>query len=549
MGKKVLIALLLILVICSGLAFADLTDAENKLSEIESNIVIAMMPFDGANGVNMRDTRYPLRENVVTPGNNPVSTDELDYAGGTSLNNYIGATTSNQYCDQQMILLGGVESVPTNEFIFHADGDLGLTGQYRIKYTTDLPNPVHITFNSSTDFMYVSQSNPIYQRPYAVHVARRYALSDNQTTISGTHNSDPFITLDNDNYFEGAELEMHQGGENYTSSWFDLVLALPYDSVNSITETGVTYKNIEYPLNDTADYSSVLTVTLSLEQPYIIQYRETMLSEWQDLPGTEGILSKSTSMAVPFSGFSSTIETGPSDATASLTISLFPAASNLSLNNADTNREVKVAELDFIMNLPDYYTVNYENNQRFYDSAGTEITGILENVWLFLSASPDPFSSNSNGFVLVHENAGNMLTSYNSATYEVITRGIGNSAASASSNNDGEVIFDGKAKAGDFDTTGISSIPDYIHTHCNLNDDWSGTYLPSQGRKDDLVVDTIDPWWGDPYDVYGSSYLYHHYHEYRGEVYVKIEPTALKPEGMRAGRYTSEIYVHVMTTD
>ena len=545
MKKKIFIAMLLILIICSGSVFADLNDALNKLAEIESNIVIALMPFDGANGVNMRDDRYPLRANVVTSDDDPPNS--LIHSGN-DLNTYKGATTNNTYNNQQMIVLGGVEGVPTNESIFYTDSLAGLRNQYRIKYTTSSPNPVEINFYSSTEFMYVSQSNPIYQRPYAVHVARRYALSDNQATISGSHTSDTFLTLDNDNYYDGAELEMHQSGGDFTSSWFDLVLALPYDSGNSITETGVIYKNVEYPLNDTDDYSSVLTINLSWEQPYKIQYRADLGSSWEDLSGIDGTFRKSASMAIPFSGFSSTIETGPSEATASLTISLFPAASNLSLNDADTNREVKVAELDFIMNLPSFYTYEYDNSRHFFDEENKAYEAgntPLENVWLFLSASPDPLSSNPNGFVLVHENAGNMLTSYNSATYEVITRGIGNSATSANSNNGDEVSFNGKEKAGDFDTTGVSSGPDYIHTHCNLNDDWTGTYLPSQGRNEYLVKDN---WWPAA-DEYEYSYLYHHYHEYRGEVYVKIEPTALKPEGMRAGRYTSEIYVHVMTSD
>ena len=542
MKKKIFIAMLLILIICSGSAFADLNDALNKLDEIESNIVIALMPFDGANGVNMRDTRYPLRANVVTSGNNPVSTDELEFDEGTSLNSYKGATTSNTYNNQQMIILGGVEGVPTNGCQFHDEYTGSIFNRtyyyYRIVYTGDTA-PVSIDFNSSTDFMYVSQSNPIYRRPYAVHVARRYALSNNQTTISGKHTSDPFITLDNDNYYEGAELEMHQDGGNFTSSWFDLVLALPYDSVNSITETGVTYKNIEYPLNDTKDYSSVLTVSLSWTQQYKVQMKIDD-GEWSDT-GYKGTFHRSMSMAVPFSGFSSTIETGPSDATASLTISLFPAASNLSLNDADTNREVKVAELDFIMNLPNYTLKDgkrYTTGTLFESNDGPVYVEVAEdknsNIWLFLSASPDPYNDNLNGFVLVHENAGNMLTSYNSANYEVIVKGIGDNAGQ-------EDVFDGYAKASDFTIAGGSE-DGYIHTYCNAIEGSNNYLLHQRG--------TYSPnnqyWWRlDSYD----SYIYNHYHSYRGEVYVKIEPTALKPEGMRAGRYTSEIYVHVMTSD
>ena len=184
------------------------------------------------------------------------------------------------------------------------------------------------------------------------------------------------------------------------------------------------------------------------------------------------------------------------------------------------------------MNLPNYIK---DGNGNYYDRETKQPIDISTNVWLFLSASPDPANSNSNGFVLVHENAGNMLTSYNSASYEVITKGLRDSAHSADGNEGGEVIFDGKAKDTDF-TAGGGASDAYIHTYCNATDG-TGSFLPHEAGS---------------FSADGKSFTsndYHHYHEYHGEVYVKIEPTALKPEGMRAGRYTSEIYVHVMTSD
>lgn len=537
---------------------------QNTIEEAIGNITIALMPFDGAYGVNMRDTRYPARE---VAGNSILTYEDIP------LNQFSAGSNLDKYNDEQMILMGGVEGVPVSlrewvvfdyryeehkESLSHlppfTGGDVP---NFRVRFKDGLVENVDIVINSTTDFMYISQSNPIYQREYKLYVAPRYGAGYNQTGQDmSPHESESFTTISPEN--NKAELIFHSSVPNrdengnitsytdydYMYSWFDLVLGLPYDQVN---ETGVILDNVEYPLSDSDDYSSVISVEITWRQPFEIAYSQgsyrdydiwpvqvdhiwTGEGEWVNV--AEGEIIYTATLSIPFSGFSSPIDIGPSDATGSLTVMLSPAASNLSLNDADTNREVKVAELDFIMNLPDYIK---DNNNQYYDRDTYESIDINTNVWLFLSASPDPFNSNSNGFVLVHENAGNMLTSYNSATYEVITKGLGNSATSADGAGGDEVVFDGKAKTLDFAPAGGQS-DTYIHTYCNASGG-EGSFLPHEIGNFEIGGETF------------SSNNYHHYHEYHGEVYVKIEPTALKPEGMRAGRYTSEIYVHVMTTD
>lgn len=534
-------------------------EAYTNLQNAIGDITIALMPFDGAYGVNMRDTRYPARD---VAGNSILTYEDIP------LNEFSSSSNLDKYNDEQMILMGGIEGVPASLQTWlslgkrreeHVDNIWPYYEDYvpnfRVRFKDGLVENVDIVINSTTDFMYISQSNPIYQREYRLYVAPRYGAGNNQTGQNmSPHESEAFTTIspeknDADLIFHSSVPNRDENGNiesytdyNYMYSWFDLVLALPYDQVN---ETGVILDNVEYPLADSDDYSSVITVEISWEQTLEIEWNE---GEYWDYNGPlnsykvysgekwkhigEGEIKYRAELSIPFSGFSSPIDIGPSDATGSLTVMLSPAASNLSLNDADTNREVKVAELDFIMNLPDYIK---DNNDQYYDRDTYESIDINTNVWLFLSASPDPFNSNSNGFVLVHENAGNMLTSYNSATYEVITKGLGNSATSADGAGGDEVVFDGKAKTLDFAPAGGQS-DTYIHTYCNASGG-EGSFLPHEIGNFEIGGETF------------SSNNYHHYHEYHGEVYVKIEPTALKPEGMRAGRYTSEIYVHVMTTD
>ena len=531
---------------------------QNTIENAVGNITIALMPFDGAYGVNMRDTRYPARD---VAGNSMLTYENLP------LNSFSSTSNLDKYNDEQMILMGGVEGVPSSlcdwvvfdyRYEEHKESSSGYPPFYggdvpnfRVRFKDGVVENAEIVINSSTDFMYISQSNPIYQREYRLYVVPSSIGGGNPPNVPpdwdwSTVNNEEFTTISK-NGIRKADLKFNQDkweDRAYLYSWFDLVLALPYDQVN---ETGVVLDNVEYPLADSDDYSSVITAKITWRQPFEIEYSHgnyrdydiwpvtvnniwTGEGEWEKV--SEGEIIYTTVLSIPFSGFSSTIDIGPSDATGSLTVILSPAASNLSLNDADTNREVKVAEIDFIMNLPNYIK---DNNGNYYDRDTFAPIDINSNVWLFLSASPDPFSSNSNGFVLVHENAGNMLTSYNSATYEVITKGLGDSASYADGEGGGEVTFDGKAKTSDFKPGG-GSLENYIHTVCNrsLTGTGEGNFLPHETGS---------------FPPTGTSYDYHHYHEYHGEVYVKIEPTALKPEGMRAGRYTSEIYVHVMTSD
>ena len=527
--KRILL-LILSLIILSASIVADepergeIDEILRMLNDIQSGVVVEIMPDTGAYGVNMRDSRYPERDAGTELKYRDIDIDTLSPSSDEFRTIYV---------PEQMVLLAGVENVPTES---------SLITTYREEYTTNRPyigedvpafriifeddhengsemSPVDIDIRSSTDYMYVSQSNPIYQRPYKLYASPRYNFSHGTlASQSDDHHSGESIEFYNDHISDKIDFrpdKAEDGGYSHMNVWFDLILALPYDSYN---ESGVFWDNKEFPLADSNDYSSVVTITIGWEQKYRIEYNEGnwgehqgILNRWPvyDSPrwvdytsklGVSGVLRVEKTLSIPFSGFSSTIESGPLDDTGSLVITPYPAASNLSLDAEDTGGDaIPVAEIQFIMT---------------YGSTENELNPSTSNTWIFLSASPDPYASNPNGFMLVHDEAGSILTSYNSTPYTVTATGI-------TANSDGaggdDVVFDGKEKASDFylNQTGPDS---YIHTEPNYN-----LELPHTHGK------------------------YSHYSEYEGIVSVQIPRTPVAADGMRAGRYTSEIYIHVMT--
>lgn len=512
--KRILLLILSLIILSSSIVADEPEQAEiDELKNVLDTIVkVEIMPDTGAYGVNMRDSRYPEREAGTKLEYKKIDIDTLSPSSDDFRTIYV---------PEQMVLLAGMENVPKDGTVLtyreEATGWIPIIGTiysdvpaFRIRY--DKISPVDIYIRSSTDYMYVSQSNPIYQRPYKLYASPRYNFSHGTlASQSDDHYSGESIEFYNDHISDNIDFrpnEPEAGGYSHMNIWFDLILALPYDSYN---ESGVLWGNKEFPLADSNDYSSVVTITIRWEQEYTLEYNEGDWKSWTGYYDNEkwveydglyasGKLIFEKTLSIPFSGFSSTIESGPLDDTGSLVITPYPAASNLSLDAEDTGGDaIPVAEIQFIMT---------------YGSTEDELNPSTSNTWIFLSASPDSYASNPNGFMLVHDEAGSILTSYNSTPYTVTVTGI-------TANSDGaggdDVVFDGKEKAADFylNQTGPDS---YIHTEPNYN-----LELPHTHGK------------------------YSHYSEYEGIVSVQIPRTPVAADGMRAGRYTSEIYIHVMT--
>ena len=520
MRKSLLIIFFLMLAMA---AWADdPTQAEiDELNDMLRNgTKIELIPMNGAFGVNMMYTRYPQRDNgselsfVNLDSNFDSFTEGVNY--GTEDNPLY---LEDVYGNQHIVLLGGIEGVPNQgtELLTRDEGARNVP-VFRIKSMES--SDIEIIVTSSTDFMYVSQSNPVYQRPYHLYAVPRYSFTEEQGSFEpetfSAHEGLPSIRFSGEDPtserlgWPSPELE-------YSNLWFDLILALPYDSYD---ETGVNYDNREYPLSDAEDYSSTVTFAIKWTVTYDIEYNEGIRGplggywgeSWVDY-GEPVTIDFRKEITIPFSGFSSTIKMGPLDDTGSLVITPTPNASNLSLDYEDTGVLVDVADIHFILN----------------HGKNTEPT----DAWIFLSASPDPFGRNNNGFVLVHDDAGSLLTSYNSAKYTVTVRGIGDSAGNTDGAGGSEVVFGGDESAGDFysSRTGPES---YIRTI----------------TSGDLTLPHLSDWvneggsWFPDYVEYPTNYQYS---EFQGVVSVEIEETPMEADGMDSGRYTSEIYIHVMT--
>lgn len=527
--KKIL--LILFLLMLAAVSWAD-TPEQSEIDELNEKlstegIRMELIPMNGAFGVNMRDTRYPQRDN----GSDLYFADDLDsnFNSFQPGNEYGGHPFENVYGNQHIVLLGGIEGVPNfnpEEVLtyrrektgwFLGDIHSNVDG-FRIKSINWAD--IEITVISSTDFMYISQSNPIYQRPYHLYAVPRYSFTDDQGSFEpetfSDHEGLPIIRFSSEDPTT-EKISWPSPEREYSNLWFDLILALPYDSYN---ETGVSYDNREYPLSDAEDYSSTVTFTVRWTVTYEIEYNEgrwdgdTYDGESWNHYETRAIPFKKD-ITIPFSGFSSTIEMGPLDDTGSLVITPTPNASNLSLDYEDTGVPVEVADIHFILN----------------HGKNTEPT----DAWLFLSASPDPFVKNQNGFVLVHDDAGSMLTSYNSAKYKVSVRGIGDSASNTDGAGGSEVVFEGDETAGDFYSS-ITGPKSYIRTI----------------TSGDLTLPHLSNWKDESgdWDIFPDYVEYptnYQYSEFQGVVSVEIEETPMEADGMDSGRYTSEIYIHVMT--
>ena len=418
--KRILLLILSLIILSASIVADEPEEGEREeilriLNDIQSGVVVEIMPDTGAYGVNMRDSRYPERDAGALLSYSDIDIDTLSPSSDDFRKIYVPA---------QMVLLAGVENVPTESSLI----------TYRREYTTNSPyiredvpafriifeddprnesgmSSVDIDIRSSTDYMYVSQSNPIYQRPYKLYASPRYNFSDGTVDNQDkTHHSGESIEFYNDHISDNIDFHPDKaGGYSHMNTWFDLILALPYDSYN---ESGVLWDNKEFPLADSNDYSSVVTITIVWDQKYRIEYNEgnwesVWWAGWRycyDSPrwvdytsklGVSGVLRVEKTLSIPFSGFSSTIESGPLDDTGSLVITPYPAASNLSLDAEDTGGDaIPVAEIQFIMT---YGSTNYVLNPS------------TSNTWIFLSASPDPYASNPNGFMLVHDEAGSIL--------------------------------------------------------------------------------------------------------------------------------------------
>ena len=448
---------LLVMLVLSSVLFADY----NK-SDLDNQFNMALFPYNGSNNINLRNVEgYPVRnEDTVIKH-------------------------SEDYFDYHMIAHGIIEGIPMSE------GGDWINGLLRYHIVYDEVPSMTVSFSCSNDFMFVSQSDSSYRRPFYLYLLPKSARGD-EKGYSAYPDPGTKPILINGNVTKPIEFDPPETSGDWGSIWFDIIIALP----GVMDDNGVTVDNIYYPLSDNDDYTAEVSITISWELTCDVE-RAGLGGQWWTKAATDQTVSFSRTITLPFSGYCSFEEPTESESVGSLYISTTTESQNINLN-PDFIEPVKVADISYLYNF----------------GHGTQIGNVSEDVnksWLFLSASPDPWSnSDSNIFRMYHVSAGSDADEYNSIPFMVYVEEV-NGAKNQ------YVEFLGNNDAYDFTPTGKGTSDNFIETE-HHND---------QSRF--------------PYG--NTDTQYYHYHSFEGEVWVEVMP---QTDLMAAGRYIGDIYVHVI---
>ena len=465
--KKVL-ALFIVISALSSSLFAY----EYKVGDVQKyfneKINMTVMPYNGAFGVNLRDS-----------GSYPVRNGNVEYRDGSIIKN-----DASHYFDDQMVANGIIEGIFKNSPDSFDQHNGTWEYNYRYRYRLLKVSSMTLRVDCSSDFMFVSQSDDSYKRPFYLYVLPRAVSGENKYAGDPTGTIAPILVTDS----SPVEIPAPSNFDDYTSIWFDLILALP----GEVTDEGVTVGNTFYPLSDADDYTAEVTITIEWTGDYEIdrerRFGYGLWEGYDKYAGPETVTIERT-MTIPFSGYCSFDEP---ESTGSLYISTTSESQEINLD-PDTASSVKVADISYLVN----FGHGLSGSQPAYDDS---------KAWMFLSASPDPGSSSQDGFRLVNQNATGSLTDYNSVPFLVTVEGNGQF-----------IEFDGRAKASDF-------TPD--------------------GGIDTEYIETACIWEQHRFNSPNSGTQYYHSHNFEGEVFVEVTP---KSDLIAPGRYVGDIYVHVIT--
>ena len=456
-----------------------------------------LIPYSGGVGVNLGSMYYgPHLKDVDWQGwQGSGTTNDFDITKEEDTNVYY----SPNYSDAHIVALGGAYNIPLRgKGKFIADSNIPIPEDAYIE-----PSGITLEVNAfcDTNFEFVSQSNPIYRRPFQIEILPRVKTSDsliNQDNPDLPYNSpytDTVEPLDSNN--TRIEIKVTEGGSgtvdfdhNYlTMIAADMVLVLPFDyskadggyfsgGLSFSDADGLTYKNATYTLANLNDYTAVVTLQLTLTIEYKDSVNSTEIKTYTD----------TRSLTIPFSGYYSSIGDGSKkDDSISLYVQATENAANLNLERQ--GEWITVGNIQFLYNT----TVD--------DTSNSDI------VKLFLSSSPFPDVQGSE-FRMVHESATDILTNMNSLGFDARIVGTGSNSGDISINtpNVNEVVFNGEDSIGNID--------DAVKTTCN---------------KGEL----------------SNNEAFRHFHTFEGDIDIRFDSSGM----MDAGIYRGYIYVHAVTED
>lgn len=386
-----------------------------------------------------------ISTNLIAPfyGGGGINLLSTAYDGGKKgWEGYENGPNPNPGCynDQEMIALGGILN--------------GHQNMNDISKNDLVNNPIYVTVTCPSGLFFTSQSNSAYKVPFEIELVERYYNS-----YGGTNNGTIHSISSTSNT---AEIKYPEDGSSSNPGiWFDMVLVLPADNYNKDTTNGdnvLEYDGAIYNIVPNDDYSALVTITM----------------QWKDI---------TRSIVVPFSGY--VPESSSSSISTPTTSSLYlvPTGYSTNMNIAtDYGRWIDVANFNFKM-----FAKDSEPSNR---------------CKLFLSASANPEVCNTQGFLLINENASSHVSPAMDESLAYKARIYRTRDAKTSKE------FDGK---------------DFV---APSNVDWG-----SIGALETLV---------EAYDVTDKSELYSQVFD--GTVQVMLDtPLSL----MKEGRYEDELYLHI----
>lgn len=508
MMKK--LSLLLLVILLPVLLFArinlDIAQVWNSLPTGYQEPTMTLTPYDAASGISMSNNKYPERDNGSL----------ITWVRG-DLQNW--TVNSQQYINDHIVALGTLYNIPKAYRIPEEAN--------KIAFLKENPE-ITITAVSTTDFMFVSQSQPSYRRPFALSLiptssenTKDNYKGDKPYDYAYTRNirkSESFLINDSEGgsfplsydggvgYPEGqlyrVDESSYVASKLYAHMWFDLILSLPMDRA---TETGIVADSITYELAEAEDYTSIVYITMSytpVYEVYEVTYDGGSSSEVKTSDPDIIQAPIIETIALPFSGFYSRItSTNRNESSASFFINTYPAASSLSLNPSSRTgiprTLIDIADIYLLYNLPNLQSSNKPGNDD-------------RLARIFLSASHSATNESQTGFMFVHEGASSISEGRNAVAYTVYVRD--NDATSSPF-----TVYDGTTYVKN--VNGSYEIPEgkgeYLNSYCHIT---------------------------NPISHVDSNR--HHYHSFDGTVSILIDDTN---DLMEDGIYKSNIYVHLVT--
>ena len=324
--------------------------------------------------------------------------------GSTSYNTKIEINASKDY--------GWVSDTPEQgDGTYNNDGIvvMGEVSNFTLEENEDFL--VRVTVNTDNNFNFVSLSNPSYYRPYTLTVIgkcdnERFGYTQNYIGTKALEaNASNIATF---RFRENINGITPSHDPSFNSMWFDMVLGLP---VEKITSSGLLTlpSGQQLVLGRVDDYASFVTVTM--EYGKINMNGEPL----QGQPLEVVVLS------VPFSGYYRADNSHHSnEATASLHVDTYAKANAIDIEK-DAKQEVEIADVRFAFARLVSFS---EDEETLSDDEIRNNTNYINSLRLFISASPDPFTQEADGFRLIHKDykVGDPVNDYNSVPFTIIAR-------------------------------------------------------------------------------------------------------------------------------